>query len=140
MMSLKCQSCGAPLSQRDGDHILICDYCGAENTIQNDFINPTKEETIQIEDIIIDTIPCIGSTIFQKKLFVVHRTYAEVLNKKTNDIELHIDFNDVVQYGKVFLTDGTMWFKMKNNQKHNVCFYTKTNYDLAMSALNGLIS
>lgn len=139
MMSLKCESCGAPLSLKEGAHVSICDYCGAENTIANDFAGSAKEETKQTEDVIVDTIPCIGTSIFQKKLFVVHRTYAEVLDKKTNAIELHIDFNDVMQYGKTFLTDGMMWFKMKTNQKHTVNFYTRSKYDLAMSALNGLI-
>ena len=139
MMSLKCESCGAPLSINDGVHISICDYCGAQNTIRDNFFNSEKEEPKKIEDVIVDTIPCIGSTIFQKKLFVVHRTYAEVLDKKTNALELHIDFNDVMQYGKTFLADGMIWFKMKNNQKHTVNFYTKGKYDLAMKALNGLI-
>ena len=139
MMFLKCESCGAPLSLKEGAHVSICDYCGAENIIPNDFVESAKEDTKQTKDVIVDTIPCIGTSIFQKKLFVVHRTYAEVLDKKTNAIELHVDFNDVMQYGKTFLTDGMMWFKMKNNQKYTVNFYTRGKYDLAMSALNGLI-
>lgn len=139
MMCLKCESCGAPLSLKEGNAISICDYCGAQNIIQNDFMESIDEKTEHIEDVIVDTIPCIGTTIFQKKLFVVHRTYAEVLDKKTNTTELHIDFKDVMQYGKTFLTDGMMWFKLKSNQKLTVNFYTRNKYNLAISALNGLI-
>lgn len=139
MVSLKCKSCGAPLSHKVGADVLICDYCGAENIIRNNISDSAKTESKQSEDVIVDTIPCIGNTIFQKKLFVVHRTYAEVLDKKTNALELHINFSDIEQHGKTFLSEGIMWFKMKNNKKYTVNFYTKNKYDLAMSALNGLI-
>ncbi len=138
-MNLKCESCGAPLSVKEGTGISICDYCGAQNIIQNDFVKPIEEKKEHIEDVIVEIIPCIGTTIFQRKQFVVHRTYAEVLDKKTNAKELHIDFKDVMQYGKVFLSDGMMWFKMKSNQKHTVNFCTKNKYDLAICALKGLI-
>lgn len=139
MVSLKCESCGAPLSQKDGSDVVICDYCGVENRIHNGISASAKAEAKQIEDVIVDTIPCIGNSIFQKKLFVVHRTYAEVLDKKTNALELHINFSDIKQHGKIFLSEGMMWFKMKNNKKYTVNFCTKNKCDLAMSALNGLI-
>ncbi len=139
MVSLKCASCGAPLSQKEGLSVVICDYCGTENAIHNGSSDSAKVESKQIEDVIIDTIPCIGNSIFQKKLFVVHRTYAEVLDKKTNALELHINFSDIEQYGKTFMSEGMMWFKMKNSKKYTVNFCMKNKYDLAKSALNGLI-
>ena len=75
----------------------------------------------------------------KKKNFLIYRTYAVVVDRKTNVVELHIDFKNVAEYRKAPIYDGAIKFKMKNGQKHIVNFYGMKNYQLAMNALKGLI-
>lgn len=82
MVVLKCEACGAPLSSSSGV-VSICEYCGAENIVSSNDDAFEPQNTVAIEDIIVTTVPCIGRSIFEKQIFVIHRTYAEVLDKKT---------------------------------------------------------
>ena len=139
MAVYKCESCGAPLSALNGVIVSICEYCGTENIITNNDNNFVKEESIFTEDIIVTTVPCIGRSIFEKQIFVIHRTYAEVLDKKTKTLYMSIDFDNVMKYRKALGYSTAIKFQMKNGQKCIVNFGMKNHYDLAMNALNGLI-
>ena len=139
MAVYKCESCGAPLSALNGVVVSICEYCGTENIITNNDNNFAKEESIFTEDIIVTTVPCIGRSIFEKQIFVIHRTYAEVLDKKTKALYMSIDFDIVMKYRKALGYSTAIKFQMINGQKCIVNFGMKNHYDLAMNALNGLI-
>ena len=139
MAVYKCESCGAPLSALNGVIVSICEYCGTENIITNNDNNFVKEESIFTEDIIVTTVPCIGRSIFEKQIFVIHSTYAEVLDKKTKALYMSIDFDNVMKYRKALGYSTAIKFQMKNGQKCIVNFGMKNHYDLAMNALNGLI-
>ena len=140
MAVYRCESCGAPLSSLNGVVVSVCEYCGTENRISDNATEFTQQEPTHIEEnILISTVPCIGKTVFEKKNFVIYRTYAEVLDRKTNAVELHLDFEDVAEYRKAPIYDGAIKFKMKNGQKYLVNLYSMKNYQLAMNALNGLI-
>lgn len=140
MAVLKCEACGAPLASKNGVYISVCEYCGTENVLIDTTVESIPQEpTYTAEDIIISTVPCIGKTVFDKKKFVIHRTYAEVLDRKTNTMEMHIEFKDVAEYRKALIYDGAIKFKMKNDQKYIVNLYNMKNYQLAMKALDGLI-
>lgn len=143
METINCKSCGAPLSFDFDNGFAVCDYCGAKNILKNENVNESIQKNEKTnnekEDIIIDTIPCIGSTIFQKKLFVVHRTYAVMIDKKTNTCELRIDYKDVMKYGPYWVNSVAIQFKMKNGKKHTINFYFQNRCNTAMNALNGLI-
>ena len=140
MAVYRCESCGAPLSSLNGVVVSVCEYCGTENRISDNAIEFIQQEPKHIEEnILISTVPCIGKTIFEKKKFVIYRTYAEVLDRKTNAVEMHLDFKDVSEYRKAPIYDGAIKFKMKNGQKHLVNLYSMKNYQVAMNALNGLI-
>ena len=139
MAVLKCEACGAPLSS-SSSVVCICEYCGTENIVSsNDNTFEPKNSTV-IEDIIVTTVPCIGRSIFEKQIFVIHRTYAEVLDKKTNALFTSIDFDNIMKYKKALGYSTAIKFQMKNGQKCIVNFAMKNHYDLAMKALDGLIN
>ncbi len=140
MSVYRCESCGAPLPSLNGAVVLVCEYCGTENRISDVADEFIKQEPTHIEEnAFISTVPSIGNSIFDKKNFVIYSNYAEVLDIKTNAVEIHINFKDVEEYRKALIYDNAIKFKMKNGQKFLVNFYLKKNYQLAMNALNGLI-
>ena len=138
MAVLKCEACGAPLSSSSGV-VSICEYCGAENIVSSNDDAFEPQNSVAIEDIIVTTVPCIGRSIFEKQIFVIHRTYAEVLDKKTKALFMSIDFDNITKYKKALGYSAAIKFQMKNGQKCIVNFAMKNHYDLAMNALNGLI-
>lgn len=140
MAVYRCESCGAPLSSPNGVVISICEYCGTENIITNNDNNFAKEESIFTEDVIVTTVPCIGRSIFEKQIFAIHRTYAEVLDKKTKALYMSIDFDNVMKYRKALGYSTAIKFTMKSGQKHIINFALKENYDLAIKALNRVIN
>ena len=138
MAVLKCEACGAPLSSSSGV-VSICEYCGTENIINSNDNNFESQNSMSIEDIIVTTVPCIGRSIFEKQIFVIHRTYAEVLDKKTKALFMSIDFDNIMTYKKALGYSTAIKLQMKNGQKCIVNFAMKNHYDLAMKALDGLI-
>lgn len=139
MAVLKCEACGAPLSSSSGV-VSICEYCGAENIVSSNDDAFEPQNTVAIEDIIVTTVPCIGRSIFEKQIFVIHRTYAEVLDKKNKALFMSIDFDNITKYKKALGYSAAIKFQMKNGQKCIVNFAMKNHYDLAMKALDGLIN
>lgn len=139
MAVLKCEACGAPLSSSSGV-VSICEYCGAENIVSSNDDAFEPQNTVAIEDIIVTTVPCIGRSIFEKQIFVIHRTYTEVLDKKTKALFMSIDFDNITKYKKALGYSAAIKFQMKNGQKCIVNFAMKNHYDLAMKALDGLIN
>lgn len=139
MAVLKCEACGAPLSSSSGV-VSICEYCGAENIVSSNDDAFEPQNTVAIEDIIVTTVPCIGRSIFEKQIFVIHRTYAEVLDKKTKALFMSIDFDNITKYKKALGYSAAIKFQMKNGQKCIVNFAMKNHYDLAMKALDGIIN
>lgn len=99
MAVLKCEACGAPISSSSGV-VCICEYCGTENIVSSNENNFESQNSIAIEDIVVTTVPCIGRSIFEKQIFVIHRTYAEVLDRKTKALFTSIDFDNIMKYKK----------------------------------------
>ena len=139
MAVLKCEACGAPLSSSSGV-VSICEYCGAENIVSSNDDAFEPQNSVAIEDIIVTTVPCIGRSIFEKQIFVIHRTYAEVLDEKTKALFMSIDFDNITKYKKALGYSAAIKFQMKNGQQCIVNFAMKNHYDLAMKALDGLIN
>lgn len=140
MAVLKCEGCGAPLASKNGIFITVCEYCGTENVLNDTTTSFTPQEANCIdENPVVLSLAGIGNTIFEKKTFEIYRTYAELIDTKTNFIEVHIDFNSVIKYGKAWAYGNAIKFKMSNGKKHIVRFMWETNLNLAMKALDGLI-
>ena len=129
MAVLKCEACGAPLSSSSGV-VSICEYCGAENIVSSNDDAFEPQNSVAIEDIIVTTVPCIGRSIFEKQIFVIHRTYAEVLDEKTKALFMSIDFDNITKYKKALGYSAAIKFQMKNGQKCIVNFAMKNHYDL----------
>lgn len=150
---IQCKNCGATSRIASGA-AGECEYCGSPLPLSSAAAScrenqsgggdhaakPIPQNSVHMEESsFIKTIPCVGNTIFEKKKFVIYRTYAEVRGRKNNAIELHIDFKNVAEYKKAFLYEGAIKFKMKNGQKYIVNLYRVKRYRLAMDALAGLI-
>lgn len=139
MAVLKCEACGAPISSSSGV-VCICEYCGTKNIVSSNENNFESRNSIAIEDIVVTTVPCIGRSILEKQIFVIHRTYAEILDRKTKALFTSIDFDNIMKYKKAIGYSTAIKFQMKNGQKCIVNFAMKNHYDLAMKALYGLIN
>ncbi len=150
---IQCKNCGATSRIVSGT-VGECEYCGSPLSLSNGAAPDRKTEsggddraaksllqepTHTEENILIKTIPCVGNTIFEKKNFVIYSTFAEVRGRKSNAVELHIDFKNVAEYKKAFLYEGAIKFKMKNGQKYIVNLCNTKRYRLAMDILTGLI-
>lgn len=140
MVVYRCESCGAPLASKNGVFISVCEYCGAENIVSSNDNNFEPKNAATIEDVIVTTVPCIGRYIFEKQIFVIHRTYAEILDKKTKALFMSIDFDNIMKHKKALGYSTAIKFQMKNGQKCIVNFAMKKHYDLALKALDGLIN
>lgn len=141
MTVLKCEACGAPLAFKNGVLISVCEYCETKNILSDTAISFTQQETIHREEnAVVLSLDGIGNSIFEKKTFVIYRTYAELIDKRTNFAEAHIDFNLVEKYGKAWVYDNAIKFKMSNGKKYVVRFMWENNLNLAMKALDGLIN
>lgn len=140
MAVLKCEACGAPLPSRNGILISTCEYCGTKNVF-DDIAPFTNQETNHVEENpIVLSLAGIGNTIFEKKTFIIYRTYAELIDTKSNFPEAHIEFNAVAKYGKAWAYGNAIKFKMSNGKKYIVRFMWENNLNLAMKALDGLIN
>lgn len=140
MAVLKCEACGAPLTSKNGVYISVCEYCGTENVLSDTTTSFVPQEPNYIdENPVVLSLASIGSTIFEKKTFVIYRNYAELIDTKTNFAESHIDFNLVAKYGKAWAYGNAIKFKMSDGKKYIVRFMWENNLNLAMKALDGLI-
>lgn len=136
----KCEACGAPLAFKNGVLISVCEYCETKNILSDSATSFTQQETIHTEEnAVVLSLNGIGNSIFEKKTFVIYRTYAELIDKRTNFAEAHIDFNLVEKYGKAWVYGNAIKFKMSNGKKYVVRFMWENNLNLAMKALDGLI-
>lgn len=118
MAVLKCEACGAPLASKNGVFISVCEYCGTENVMSDTTTSFIHQEASCIEDNpVVLSLASIGNTIFEKKTFEIYRTYAELIDTKTNFTEVHIDFNSVVKYGNAWAYGNAIKFKMSNGKK-----------------------
>lgn len=141
MAVLKCEACGAPLASKNGVFVSVCEYCGTENVLSDTTTSFTPQEPSRVEENpVVLSLAGIGNTIFEKKTFNIYRTYAELIDTKTNFTEVHIDFNSVVKYGKAWAYGNAIKFKMSNGKKYIVRFMWENNLNLAMKALEGLIN
>ena len=72
MAVLKCEACGAPLASKNGVYISVCEYCGTENVLSDTTTSFVPQEPNYIdENPVVLSLASIGSTIFEKKTFVI---------------------------------------------------------------------
>ena len=136
MAVLKCDSCGAPLNTKSGNTIK-CEYCGAENILNKDNQEIPLQDALKPTEVV--SLSSIGNTIFEKKTFVIYRTYAELIDNKTKFIEIHIDFANVEKYKKSAWYGQAIKFIMKDKKKYIIRFAWESKLNIAMNALDGLI-
>ncbi len=140
MAVLKCEACGAPLALKNGVYLSVCEYCGTENVLGDTAAGFTPQKSHGVEkNPVILSLAGIGRTIFEKKTFIIHRTYAELIDTKTGCTEAHIDFSAVVDYRQAWIYGNAIKFKMIDGKKHIVRFIWKSSLNLAIKALDGLI-
>ncbi len=139
MAVLKCEACGAPLPFQNGALISTCEYCGTKNVFDN-IVSANSETDRPQENPLVLSLSGIGQTIFEKKTFNVYRTYAELIDTKSQFTEAHIDFKSVVKFGRAHLYGNAIKFKMSNGKKYIVRFMWASNENSAVTVLNGLIN
>ena len=142
MATLKCEACGAPLQFIPNKPFLVCDYCGAENTVSAASLDVVmKKDTssdIEKENPLMISIPSCGTTIFQKKLFNIYRQYVQLVDSKTGRTEINIFYREVEKLRRCFGANEIM-FKMTGKRKIVIkCLWDGKTKE-ALSVLNGLI-
>ena len=142
MSVVKCESCGAPLTVLSGTSSVICEYCGnqtllkqnAEDQVQFDKQSATDS---QQRDILVLSLPSCGSSIFQKKVFNIHRCYAELVDVKSGTVDIHIDYINVIK--RTSFLGSNIIFKLKDGKKISIKTMSEKSFKLAQQALDGLV-
>ena len=141
MSTVKCESCGAPLKVIPGAKYIICEYCGTQTVLEQSdnnvlFAEQTKQNSQNL-NVIILSIPSCGPTVFQKKIFNIYRSYAELVDVKSRTVDIHIDYCSVIS--RTSFLGTSIIFKMNDGQKILIKTLTWKNYRLAEQALKGLV-
>lgn len=142
MSTIKCEACGAPLTVIQSAKFAFCEYCGTQNVVEQlTVINQKPEEckklNAQEPNVVVISIPSCGSSIFDRKIFNVYRNFAELVDAKSNNIEIHIDYCNVAK--RTSFLGSNIVFKMKSGAKHVIKTTSQKNYQLVLQALNGLV-
>lgn len=142
MATLKCEACGAPLNIVLEPSILICEYCGIENTVPGNVSHKTNSILEALNNgksnALMLSISSCGATIFQKKVFNIYQNYAQLIDAKTGRIEVNIFFNEVEKCRRCFGANEIL-FKMSGKRKIVIkCLWDGKTKE-ALNVLNGLI-
>lgn len=142
MSTINCEACGAPLTVAPGAQYVCCEYCGTQNSVEQLTMNTANSEkhrelNVQKSNAIVISIPSCGSSIFEKKIFNVYRNYAELVDTKSKNIEIHVDYCNVAK--RTSFLGSNIVFKMKNGMKYVIKTTSQKNYQLVQQALNGLV-
>ena len=142
MSTIKCEACGAPLTVIPDVKFVFCEYCGTQNVVEQLTVITSKPEeceelNAQESNVVVISIPSCGSSIFDRKIFNVYRNFAELVDAKSNNIEIHIDYCNVEK--RTSFLGSNIVFKMKSGAKHVIKTTSQKNYQLVLQALNGLV-
>lgn len=124
-----------------GTKFVICEYCGMQNDIGQFTMNAAvpeeyHENNAHKSNVIILSIPSCGSTIFAKKVFNVYTNYAELVDAKSKEVEIHIDYYNVKK--RISLMTNLI-FKMNSGERYVIKALTQKNLNRVQQALSGLV-